>query len=1349
MPRLRLRLLAWMPLLLLVAGSAAQAHFEDAEKANDYTDQQFDLRHTIPGEPGIDYPILSEVPKTSFVCKGRHEGYYADVESRCQAFRICAHTARTPQGFGFLCPNGTVFSQQKFVCDWYRNVDCDQSERYYDMNLDHSVGNTQQMMERVRQMMEYPTMTITKALQQQQQQAPRNTHQTLSKDLSSVSGVLTQPAAINNGKPVLRGEDIKSEPLPAPTPAAVAPHDDDDIYVNSLGELSSDPGIQFDHTNAHIIAEYPREYHFQKQKNFAERVNAGLEELEDTPAGSQEQMAPEYIKQIRNTKDEATQLDLVSNINNLLEEVSTDLDPSVSGYQSMSPQKVKQPFRFLSRGFATQNSEKDAGKGKSHSAYVYNRPKQTPGTVRFTPNEIPIDAHKDTEHKLKFNNEKTTSSTTSTTTEAVPIEEEALLIAPELPPAFELPPSLEVSPPFEDSPAFEVPLAFEFDSTSTTSTTVEPLGQLSYSSEEPVIESIGQAAALTAGHNFYEQVQQEIAPLDPQTAEKTDVHLQAEKLLLAGVKLTSHDEETALHTNRLTAGRPATTATTTSTTTRTTTRPTPTMMTSTETVTEISSTQERIRGYRRFAQKRVGNSNSILRRTTTPATSSSNNNHKSKTTTTTTPRSTTPTRSYLERLAASRLRLSRLSLASKSTTPSSTSTATTAVTTSSTTQRTTASPLSAVRAGADLGPNKKVSVRHLDRETAQPKANWNTVQSNLQHFQVSRGNRVYTPATRASSSSTTTTSSSHHSTTSSSNHISSRPTIAATAQRGRNRHVTYRTQAPQQQRTRGTTTTTTPRSTTTTTQRTTASAALSTLSQQISAIASGYSYTAPNTHFNTPTTTQTQTQSQSHQQQQPQTQQSQQTLPQQLQTVQSTSSLSPSSAFLPFDKLTRAIVDESILQNFKSSQPQRGSATSSIQEQQQQRQQQQQLRQQQRNKPATTSVASNSNSNNYNYAKPAAAAAPAIASLTIPQRPVSLQQQQQQQHQQQQQQLPQVLSPTQPSIVIARAEGQRIAPNSPSNIINSLVNQPQPKGTPTSYVALSDFLNTKFGSSNTEGATTMQQQHVQHHQQQQQLHQSVKHQHQQQQQQQHQQQQQQHQQQHQQQQQQLNYITQQYQQRHQQTVPQTQQLQPQQQLQHQQRYQQQQHFHVQQPQQQQITYQTQYQRPYQQQQPQQPQPQQQQQQQQQHFQQQQVQRPSIQSNQQPYLTPNIFVPYQQQQQHLPLFPPLAAAAAGKSSHLTVTRGQQQVDHLNVLLPALPNGLIPAPTLQVAQKRSDLKVSELQLTSSNKESGNNKDMDQGQEIAFYSGRTSYQVPQSSVGRLPNDVTHLRRLRQRRY
>ena len=49
------------------------------------------LGESIPGEPGEDYPILANVPETSFGCEGQVEGgYYADPEGECQVFHICA-----------------------------------------------------------------------------------------------------------------------------------------------------------------------------------------------------------------------------------------------------------------------------------------------------------------------------------------------------------------------------------------------------------------------------------------------------------------------------------------------------------------------------------------------------------------------------------------------------------------------------------------------------------------------------------------------------------------------------------------------------------------------------------------------------------------------------------------------------------------------------------------------------------------------------------------------------------------------------------------------------------------------------------------------------------------------------------------------------------------------------------------------------------------------------------------------------------------------------------------------------------------------------------------------------------
>ena len=43
-------------------------------------------------------------------------GYYADVEAQCQSFHVCSRDAG--RGWAFLCPNGTIFNQNYFICDW-------------------------------------------------------------------------------------------------------------------------------------------------------------------------------------------------------------------------------------------------------------------------------------------------------------------------------------------------------------------------------------------------------------------------------------------------------------------------------------------------------------------------------------------------------------------------------------------------------------------------------------------------------------------------------------------------------------------------------------------------------------------------------------------------------------------------------------------------------------------------------------------------------------------------------------------------------------------------------------------------------------------------------------------------------------------------------------------------------------------------------------------------------------------------------------------------------------------------------------------------------------------------------
>ncbi|XP_053630420.2 uncharacterized protein, partial [Cherax quadricarinatus] len=88
------------------------------------------------GVPGQDYPILASVPNTGFSCEEQEfPGYFADTadEAGCQAFHICQFDGRHDS---FLCPNGTVFNQQYFVCDWWFNVDCGASEQFRSLNAE-------------------------------------------------------------------------------------------------------------------------------------------------------------------------------------------------------------------------------------------------------------------------------------------------------------------------------------------------------------------------------------------------------------------------------------------------------------------------------------------------------------------------------------------------------------------------------------------------------------------------------------------------------------------------------------------------------------------------------------------------------------------------------------------------------------------------------------------------------------------------------------------------------------------------------------------------------------------------------------------------------------------------------------------------------------------------------------------------------------------------------------------------------------------------------------------------------------------------------------------------------------
>ncbi|XP_042218294.1 mucin-5AC-like [Homarus americanus] len=84
---------------------------------------------SIPGRSGVDYPTFQTIPKTGFDCSSKPAGgYYADTEADCQVFHVCW----SGRSASFLCPVGTLFSQQVLVCDWWYNVDCSSTSAFID-----------------------------------------------------------------------------------------------------------------------------------------------------------------------------------------------------------------------------------------------------------------------------------------------------------------------------------------------------------------------------------------------------------------------------------------------------------------------------------------------------------------------------------------------------------------------------------------------------------------------------------------------------------------------------------------------------------------------------------------------------------------------------------------------------------------------------------------------------------------------------------------------------------------------------------------------------------------------------------------------------------------------------------------------------------------------------------------------------------------------------------------------------------------------------------------------------------------------------------------------------------------
>ena len=87
----------------------------------------------VIGVAGIDYPIYADIPRTDFDCRNaEYPGFYADQQTGCQVYHSCG--SRGGRRHSFICPNGTIFSQEYLICDWWFNVRCSDSHNHFSLN---------------------------------------------------------------------------------------------------------------------------------------------------------------------------------------------------------------------------------------------------------------------------------------------------------------------------------------------------------------------------------------------------------------------------------------------------------------------------------------------------------------------------------------------------------------------------------------------------------------------------------------------------------------------------------------------------------------------------------------------------------------------------------------------------------------------------------------------------------------------------------------------------------------------------------------------------------------------------------------------------------------------------------------------------------------------------------------------------------------------------------------------------------------------------------------------------------------------------------------------------------------
>lgn len=58
---------------------------------NIFDDSDYEIYQGVVGRPGIDFPVMTNIPQTSFNCRKFGNGYFADLETECQVTKQLVH----------------------------------------------------------------------------------------------------------------------------------------------------------------------------------------------------------------------------------------------------------------------------------------------------------------------------------------------------------------------------------------------------------------------------------------------------------------------------------------------------------------------------------------------------------------------------------------------------------------------------------------------------------------------------------------------------------------------------------------------------------------------------------------------------------------------------------------------------------------------------------------------------------------------------------------------------------------------------------------------------------------------------------------------------------------------------------------------------------------------------------------------------------------------------------------------------------------------------------------------------------------------------------------------------------